>query len=79
MEKSLGTFCLFCDRLHLLLGHGPGITLTGHISANSKELISLTCQGNSSYMGERGMWELEILGECGITSGIQSPYQTGLS
>lgn len=36
LEKLLGTFCLFCDWLHLLLGHGPGITLTGRISANPK-------------------------------------------
>lgn len=32
LEKLLGTLCLFCDWLHLLQGHGPGVTLTGHTS-----------------------------------------------
>lgn len=33
------------------------------ISVNSKGLIPLACQGNSSYVEERGMWELKTHGE----------------
>lgn len=29
------------------------------ISVNSKGLIPLTCQGNSSYVEEKGIWELK--------------------
>lgn len=32
LEKLLGILCLFCDWLHLLLEHRPGVAFMSHIS-----------------------------------------------
>lgn len=73
--KIVGVLCLFCDWLHLLLRHGPG--MTGYISELQKaDFFNLS---GEQWLYERGIWELETHGECGNTSCINSSYHTRTS
>lgn len=73
--KIVGVLCLFCDWLHLLLRHGPG--MTGHFS-ELQRADSFNLSGEQWLYG-RGTWELEIHGECRNTSCIHSPNHTRTS